>query len=215
MTPNGFTALQRADLILASSSVTRRQMLARAGVIHRCHPVSVDEGTMRDAAVADGMLPADIAVMLAEVKAAAASQQLSADRTVYVLGCDQILLADHGLVNKPSDLTMARDQLLALSGTTHHLLTAAVLFRDGQRIWHHLATARLTMRVFDADFVDAYLAALGDDALMLPASYQIEGLGAQLLARIDGCHYGILGLPLLELLAFLREHGMAPRGTAR
>ena len=125
----------------------------------------------------------------------------------------QILSADHGLVNKPSDLAMARDQLLALSGKTHRLLTAAVPFRDGQRIWHHLATARLTMRVFDAEFVDAYLAVLGDDALISPASYQIEGLGAQLLAGIDGCHYSILGLPLLELLAFLREHGMAPRGT--
>ena len=214
MTPNGFTALPQADLILASSSVTRRQMLVRAGVSHTYHRVSVDEGAMRDAALADGMPPADIAVMLAEVKAAAASQQRSADRTAYVLGCDQILSADHGLVNKPSDLAMARDQLLALSGKTHRLLTAAVLFRDGQRIWHHLATARLTMRVFDADFVDAYLAALGDDALISPASYQIEGLGAQLLAGIDGCHYSILGLPLLELLAFLREHGMAPIGTA-
>ncbi|NBW06361.1 MAG: septum formation protein Maf, partial [Alphaproteobacteria bacterium] len=67
MTPNGFTALPHADLILASSSVTRRQMLARAGVSHICHPVSVDEGAMRDAALADGMPPADIAVMLAEV----------------------------------------------------------------------------------------------------------------------------------------------------
>jgi septum formation protein len=214
MTLNGFTAMPQADFILASSSITRHQMLARAGVIHTCHPVSVDEGAMREAAVADGMPPENIAMMLAEVKAAAASQQRSADRTTYVLGCDQILSADHGFVNKPSDLAMARDQLLSLSGKTHRLLTAVVLFRNGQRIWHHLATARLTMRVFDEDFVDAYLAALGDDALISPASYQIEGLGAQLIAGIDGCHYSILGLPLLELLAFLREHGMAPRDAA-
>ena len=77
MTPNGFTTLPQADLILASSSATRRQMLVRAGVNHTCHPVSVDEDAMRDAAVADGIPPADIAVMLAEIKAAASSQQRS------------------------------------------------------------------------------------------------------------------------------------------
>ena len=82
-----------------------------------------------------------------------------------------------------------------------------MLYREGERIWHHLAIAKITMRRLDEDFIESYLDRLGAAAFTSPASYQIENLGAQLLSRIDGCHFAILGLPLLELLGILREHG--------
>jgi septum formation protein len=108
---------------------------------------------------------------------------------------------------------VAKAQLMALSGKTHQLFSAAVLCRNGARIWHHLAIAKITMRRLDEDFIDSYLDRLGAAAFSSPASYQIENLGAHLLSRIDGCHFSILGLPLLELLGILREHGLKPVET--
>ena len=104
---------------------------------------------------------------------------------------------------------------MALSGKTHQLFSAAVLYREGERIWHHLAIAKITMRRLDEDFIDSYLDRLGAAAFTSPASYQIENLGAHLLSRIDGCHFSILGLPLLELLGILREHGLKPVASRR
>ena len=110
---------------------------------------------------------------------------------------------------------MAKAQLMALSGKTHQLFCAAVLYHNGERIWHHLAIAKITMRRLDKDFIDSYLDRLGVAAFSSPASYQIENLGAHLLSRIDGCHFSILGLPLLELLGILREHGLKPGAICR
>ena len=151
--------------------------------------------------------------MLAEMKAAAAVQRLNTEHLVtpsYVLGCDQILVCDEIIYSKPTDISAAKSQLSTLSGKTHRLLTAAVLFQHGKRIWHHLSVADMTMRPFDDEFIDFYLEQLGEAALLSPASYQIESIGAQLFSQIKGCHYGILGIPLLELLAILREHDLSP-----
>jgi septum formation protein len=118
------------------------------------------------------------------------------------------LACDGVIYSKPQDHATAKAQLMALSGRTHQLFSAAVLYREGERIWHHLAIAKITMRRLDEDFIESYLDRLGVDAFSSPASYQIENLGAQLLSRIEGCHFSILGLPLLELLGILREHGL-------
>ena len=154
--------------------------------------------------------------MLAEMKAAAAVQRLALETDpapTYVLGCDQILSCDEVIFSKPQNHSVAKAQLMALSGKTHQLFSAAVLYCEGKRIWHHLAIAKITMRGLDEDFIDSYLDRLGAAAFSSPASYQIENLGAHLLSRIDGCHFSILGLPLLELLGILREHGLKPLET--
>ena len=104
----------------------------------------------------------------------------------------------------------AKDQLIWLSGKLHNLFSAIVLLRDGQRIWHHLAESSLTMRAFDTAFAEAYIRHIGDAALFSPGAYQIESVGTSLFAKIEGDHFDILGLPLLPLLAILREHGLSP-----
>ena len=213
MTLAAFTQLPAGDLVLASASSIRAKILRDAGLAHHCYPVSIDEESVRASASAEAVPVADIAIMLAEMKAAAAVQRLALETEsspAFVLGCDQILACDEVIYNKPQNHDMAKAQLMALSGKTHQLFSAAVLYREGERIWHHLAIAKITMRRFDEDFIDSYLDRLGAAAFNSPASYQIENLGAQLLSRIDGCHFAILGLPLLELLGILREHGLKP-----
>ena len=211
MTLPAFAQLPSGDLVLASASSTRAKILHDAGLGYCCYPVVIDEASVRDSASAEAVPVGDIAIMLAEMKAAAAVQRLAleiASAPAYVLGCDQILSCDEVIYSKPRDHAMAKAQLMALSGKTHQLSSAAVLYRHGERIWHHLAIAKITMRHFDEGFIDSYLDRLGEAAFSSPASYQIENLGAQLLSRIDGCHFAILGLPLLELLGILREHGL-------
>ena len=199
--------------MLASASIIRAKILHDAGLGYRCYPVAIDEESVRASASADAVPVGDIAIMLAEMKASAAVQRLALETDpsqAYVLACDQILLCDEVIYSKPQNQTMSKAQLMALSGKTHQLFTAAVLYHNGERIWHHLAIAKITMRRLDEGFIDAYLDRLGAVAFSSPASYQIENLGAQLLLRIDGCHFAILGLPLLELLGILREHGLKP-----
>ena len=211
-----FSALPTGDLVLASTSATRIKLLEDAGIGFCQYPVSIDEGALRAASIAEAIPVQDIAVILAEMKAAVAVQRLETDHLVspaYVLGCDQILVCDEIIYEKPKDVVTAKSQLSALSGKTHQLFTAAVLFQYGKRIWHHLSVADMTMRQLDEEFIDFYVEHLGEATFISPASYQIESFGAQLFSQIKGCHYSILGIPLLELMAILREHGLSPLNT--
>ena len=190
-----FSTLPTGDFVLASASATRAKLLEDAGLGFCQYPVSIDEGAIRAAAIAEAIPAQDIAVKLAEMKAAFAVQRLNAEHLApptYVVGCDQILICDDIVYNKPKDIVAAKSQLLALSGKTHQLLTAVVLFQYGKRIWHHLAVADMTMRQFDNDFIDFYLEQLGVAAFLSPGCYQIESIGAQLFSQIKGCYYGIL-----------------------
>jgi septum formation protein len=177
-------------------------------------PTAIDEIRVRADAQAGDMTADEIAVLLAFLKAQAASQILmpaqSPTNSSYIIGCDQLLLIDDHIMTKPESLTDAKQQLLMLAGKQHELLSAIVLIRDGQRIWHHLGRAALAMRNFDDAFVDAYIRRVGKAALWSPGAYQIESFGSSLFARIDGDHFDILGLPLLPLLGILHEHGLRP-----
>ena len=213
MTHAEFAQLPAGDLVLASASSTRAKILHDAGLSYRRYPVAIDEESVRASASAEAVPIGDIATILAEMKAAVAVQRLALETDpvpAYVLGCDQILSCDEVIYNKPQNHSIAKAQLMELSGKTHQLFSAAVLYRNSERIWHHLAIAKITMRRLDEDFINSYLDRLGAAAFTSPASYQIENLGAHLLSRIDGCHFSILGLPLLELLGILREHGLKP-----
>ncbi len=206
-----FVTLPGADLVLASASASRAKILTDAGLDFCQYPVRIDEEAIRVAGGADMVPASDIAITLAEMKGSAAVHLLSVGHKTppaYILGCDQILVCDDKIYNKPLDLAAAKSQLLALSGKTHQLLTAVVLFRHGSRIWHHLSLADMKMRELDNEFIDTYLEHIGAAALTSPASYQIERFGVHLFSQIKGCHYSILGIPLLEVLSILRENGL-------
>jgi nucleoside triphosphate pyrophosphatase len=204
--------LQRAAapaVILASASPARARLLRAAGVEVTQRPAAIDEEAVRAALQAEGVGPGDAAAALAELKAGRVADRAPAD--VIVLGADQILSCDDAWLAKPADLADARAQLEQLAGRRHELATAAVGFRNGARIWHQLTVARLWLRPCSSGFLDAYLQAVGAAALTSVGAYQIEGLGAQLFARIEGDPFAIQGLPLLEVLEFLRAQGVLAR----
>ncbi|HYZ27341.1 MAG TPA: nucleoside triphosphate pyrophosphatase [Geminicoccaceae bacterium] len=194
--------------MLASTSAARAQLLAAAGVPFEQHPAMVDEGAIKEALEADGAGAEDAAIALAELKA----QHVARLRPeAIVLGADQILTLEGRWFDKPPSRAEARAQLGELAGRRHELATAVVAFRGGVRVWHHLAVPRLWLRRFSPEFLDAYLDATGDTAFASVGAYQIEGLGAQLLTRLEGDHFAVLGLPLLEVLEFLRQQGVLLR----
>lgn len=126
---------------------------------------------------------------------------------VLVIGADQVLDLDGDAFDKPETLDDARAQLLRLRGARHSLYSAAVIAVDGAAVWRHIGHARLTMRAFTDSFLDDYLSTIGGGALTTAGGYRIEEEGVRLFSRIEGDWFSILGLPLLELLAFLRVRG--------
>lgn len=193
-------------LTLASTSAIRRHLLTQAGIQFEAVGSGVDEDAVKDAMRAEGASPRNQADKLAELKALKVSQK----RPGFVLGCDQILSFEGHSFDKAETLDEAFERLSQLRGKTHSLECAAVIAKDGQPVWRLVTSPKLTMRGFSDDFLRAYLNSHGQEALSSVGCYQFEGPGAQLFERVEGDFFSILGLPLLEVLAFLRLHGEIP-----
>ncbi|MFA6967062.1 Maf family protein [Bosea sp. (in: a-proteobacteria)] len=200
--------LSDQPLLLASGSATRRDMLLAAGVTVEIVKPEIDERAIEAPLIAAGVAPEAVAAALACAKAVAVSQ---ARPGRLVLGADQTLTCEGEAFHKPATRIAAADQIAALSGRTHQLHSAFVIARDGAAVVEGVAVARLTMRVLSPGFILGYLDAAGDAALSSVGGYQVEGLGAQLFERIEGDHFTILGLPLLAVLAALRDLGQLAR----
>lgn len=208
MTSPGLLAARAPRVVLASASPTRAHLLRAAGVPFEQQPAAIDEAPLKEALQAEGVPAGDAAVALAELKAERVAAQMS---DAIVLGADQVLTCGGRWFDKPRHRAEASAQLAALAGKRHELATAVVAVRGGARVWHHLAVPCLWLRHCSPSFREAYLDAVGEAALTSVGVYQIEGLGAQLLARMEGDHFAVLGLPLLELLEFLRGQGVLLR----
>jgi septum formation protein len=195
-------------LILASQSVARRSLLDGAGIAFEVMSPMVDEESAKQAFRAEGISARDLADALAELKALKLSGRFPAD---LVLGCDQTLSLDEGsMFDKPESRDALKTQLKALSGKTHNLWSAAVLAQGGNPVWRHIERCKMTMRPLSEAFIEQYIAAEGDVLLSCVGGYRLESRGVQLFSRIEGSHFGILGLPLLPLLDILRIRGVIP-----
>ncbi|MCH4025393.1 MAG: Maf family protein [Acetobacter fabarum] len=196
----------RADkLLLASGSAARRRILENAGLAFDVEVSDVDEAHIKHEGLQQNWSADTVALRLAEAKA------LSIQKTDrLVIGADQMLSCDGTWYDKPGGLAGARQQLLELRGKTHTLHTAVVLCRNGHILWRHVACPKLSMRTFSHAFVEQYLALEGEACLGCVGSYRLEGPGIQLFAAIEGDAFAIQGLPLLPLVAALREMKVLP-----
>ena len=195
------------QVILASASTTRADILRNAAVPHRVMPARVDEAAVKQSLSRDGAAASVIAETLAEFKA----QQIARRETrALVIGADQVLECGGTLFDKPVDIDHARAHLIALRGRQHTLFTSVCLVRDDAVLWHHNATADLHMRALSDTFIDRYIDQVGERVCESVGAYQLEGPGIQLFSRIDGDYFTIRGLPLLPLLDVLRQHGVVP-----
>lgn len=191
---------------LASTSKSRRALLAAAGVVAESAAPNVDEEAFRNSMRANQLPVREQAMQLAELKA----MRISAKRPGLVIGGDQMLALGDQAFDKPADLEAAKNHLRQLSGKSHTLETAIVICEDGAPVWRHLARPKLTIRPLTEEFIDSYVSACGEALLSTVGAYQLEGPGAQLFTRIEGDYFSILGLPLLPLLDYLRIRKVLP-----
>lgn len=190
------------NLILASKSQIRAKLLLGAGVEFTAIASNVDEETAKIGMREQGLSPATQAHELAKIKA----QKISAGNNNIVIGCDQILNFGGIAYDKANNLEQAKQRLKSFRGKTHSLENAVVIMQNGRLIWRSDKSANLTMHNFSDEFLDNYISRAMPSILHSVGCYELEGLGAQLFSKIEGDYFAILGLPLIELLAFLRQY---------
>ena len=195
---------QSVDIVLASGSKTRADLLRGAGLAVDIDPANVDEDAVKDSLRAEGANAAQVAEALSDLKALKVSRRHPG---ALVIGADQTLDCNGVWFDKPADIDHLRGHIEALSGKRHSLFAGVSVMRNGERIWGLVEPAHLTMRSLTPDFIARYVDAVGEDGLGSVGGYRLEGLGAQLFSRVEGDYFTILGLPLLPLLGFLRQHG--------
>lgn len=189
-------------LILASASATRKALLTQAGLSFTAVPAAIDERSLEATALASGADGRDIALLLAREKAAAVARDHPG---AFVIGADQTLALGTELLHKPVNRADAALQLDRLRGKTHRLHAAVTLVQDDILLWSDIQTAELTMRDFSDDDRDDVLSREGDAVLASVGGYRLEGPSIRLFEAITGDYFTILGLPLLPLLAGLRQ----------
>ena len=190
------------SLVLASASPFRRMLLENAGIAFQAKAADIDERAIEGELERQGSSPEEVALILAEAKARNVGQAFPDD---IIIGSDQTMSLGARVYHKPRDMNEARDHLLSLSGQVHQLNSGIVLTRGNDILWKHVSSAQMSVRVLRPEFIDAYLARVGKKALSSVGAYQLEGEGIQLFDKIDGDYFTILGLPMLPLLAKLRD----------
>lgn len=192
-------------IVLASGSVIRQQMMQNAGLDVEIQKPLVDEDAIKDSLKGENAKPHDIADALAEYKA----RKISLKRPdTMVLGCDQVLAFNGGLLSKPNSRDDLRQQLSQLRGSAHDLYSAAVIYENAEPVWRSVTRAKLHMRQLSDGYISAYVDRNWEDVRHCVGGYQLEAEGARLFSRIEGDYFTVLGMPLLEVLNYMTLKGV-------
>jgi len=192
------------QIVLASGSAIREQMLSNAGIAFEAIVPRVDEEMIKIALQAEKATPRDIADALAETKARKIGGK-HPDK--LVIGCDQVLDFDGQILSKPQTPEEAREQLKALRGKRHSLLSAVVVYHQLEPLWRHVGQVRLYMRDISDSYLNEYVDRNWPSLQSSVGGYKLEEEGVRLFSRIEGDYFTILGLPLIEMINYLTASG--------
>ena len=191
------------DIILASKSKVRKDILERNNVSCHVEPSNVDEDPVKDSLIKEGASPEIISKNLAELKANKVSQKIKGD---LVLGADSVIDLDGELISKPDNRNEAFNILKKLNGKQHNLISSVCISKNGSMIWNHSDQSELKMKNFkDAELVK-YLGKIKTEILLAYGVYQVEAEGLDLFEYIKGDRDSIMGLPIKDIINYINKY---------
>ena len=191
------------QIILASKSEVRKQILEKNKINCVVKPSNVDEDNVKESLLKEKATPEIISKNLAELKANKISQKMAGE---LVLGADSVIDLNGKIISKPVNRNEALQILKDLNGQTHHLISSVCISQNGSMIWNYSDKASLTMKHMSEKELKIYLAKISDEALYAYNVYQIEGEGRSLFSRIDGDEDTIMGLPVKKIKEYLNKY---------
>ena len=191
------------NIILASKSRVRKEILEASGIFCDVVPSNVDEDSVKEALFKENASPEVISKNLAELKANKVSMKFY---NKLVLGADSVIDLKGKVISKPADRKDALEILKQLNGNSHHLISSACISKDGNMIWNYTDKATLTMKSFSDNDLILYLSKISDEALYAYNVYQIEGEGRKLFSDIKGDKNTIMGLPIDKIKDYLKNY---------
>tara|TARA_B100001989_G_scaffold135453_1_gene95944 strand:+ start:34 stop:618 length:585 start_codon:yes stop_codon:yes gene_type:complete len=191
------------EIVLASKSKVREEILKKNNFICNVQPSNVDEEPVKESLIKEGATPEIISKNLAELKANKVSNKF---HDVIVLGADSVIDLEGELISKPQDRDEALNILKKLNGKKHSLISSVCISKNGSMIWNYTDRAYLTMKTFTEEELINYLKKIPDEALFAYNVYQIEGEGKNLFIRIDGDEDTIMGLPVNQIKKYVSNY---------
>ena len=188
------------NLILASKSKVRKEILNKNNINCKVEPSNVDEDLVKNSLLNEGTSPEIISKNLAELKANKVSQKKNGE---MVLGADSVIDLEGELISKPENREEAMNILKKLNGKKHHLISSVCISRNGSMIWNYTDKATLTMKEMSEEELRKYLSKISDEALYAYNVYQIEGEGRSLFSNIEGDENTIMGLPINKIKEYI------------
>ena len=191
------------NLVLASKSKVRKEILDKHNISSTVKPSNVDEDIVKQTLIKEKATPEIISKNLAELKA----NKVSLTNEVYlVLGADSVIDLEGELISKPKNRDEAFKILKKLNGKKHYLVSSVCISKNGSMIWNHTDKAALTMKNFTDEQLKKYLSKISDEKLYSYNVYQIEGEGKNLFSKIEGDEDTIMGLPIREIKEYLESY---------
>ena len=190
------------EIILASKSKVRKDILNSNDINCEVVPSSVDEDSIKMSLLKENATPEIISKNLAEIKANKVSAKFV---NKLVIGADSVIDLEGKVISKPVNRNEALDILKALNGKSHHLISSVCISKGGRMIWNYTDKAQLFMKKFKLEELQNYLSKISDEALFAYNVYQIEGLGKSLFSQINGDNDTIMGLPVKKIKEYLKN----------